>query len=131
VVTGSDDRPAARAGSDPGPFVRPYTIIGATGGRIRSWHTHLELETLVLTSLLGETAAANLGFERRSIVRLCRDVQSIGEISVHLRLPLGVAKALVGDLADDGLVTVHGSAGDGDTTDPALLRRILDGLQRM
>jgi hypothetical protein len=130
VVTRRDDARGLGAGSDPGPFVRPYTITGAAGGRVRSWHADLELETLVVTSLLGEVAT-NLGFERRSIVRLCRDVQSVAEISARLELPLGVAKALVGDLADEGFLEVYGPAQAGDRADPTLLRRILDGLQRM
>lgn len=128
-MTRSNDRPDVGAGSDPGPFVRPYTITGATGGRVRSWHPDLEPETLVVTSVLGEMAG--LGFERRSIVRLCRDAQSVAEIAARLGLPLGVTKALVGDLADEGFVGLHGSAGAGDRTDPALLRRVLDGLQQM
>ena len=130
MVTSSHDPPAAGAGSDPGPFVRPYTITGAAGGRIRSWHADLGLEALVVTSLLGEMAT-NLGFERRSIVRLCRDVQSIAEISVRLQLPLGVTRALVGDLADEGLVAVYGSAQAADPPDLALLQRVLDGLHRI
>jgi hypothetical protein len=130
VVTLSDDRPGMGAGSDPGPLVRPYTIAGATGGRIRSWHADLGLETLVLTSSLGEMST-HLGFERRSIVRLCRDVQSIAEIAVRLQLPLGVTRALVGDLAEEGLVTVHGSAQAADQPDLALLKRVLDGLHRI
>jgi len=75
--------------------------------------------------------ASNLGFERRSIVRLCRDVQSIAEISVRLQLPLGVTRALVGDLADEGLVAVYGSAQAADPPDLALLQRVLDGLHRI
>jgi Protein of unknown function (DUF742) len=130
VVTLGDDRRGSGAGSDPGPFVRPYTITGAAGGRIRSWHADLGLEALVVTSLLGEMAT-NLGFERRSIVRLCRDVQSIAEISVRLQLPLGVTRALVGDLADEGLVAVYGSAQAADPPDLALLQRVLDGLHRI
>ena len=130
MVTRRNDAHGVGAGSDPGPFVRPYTITGAAGGRVRSWHADLELETLVVTSLLGEVAT-NLGFERRSIVRLCRDVQSVAEISARLQLPLGVAKALVGDLADEGFVEVSGPAQAGDRADMTLLRRILDGLQQM
>jgi hypothetical protein len=72
--------------------------------------------------------ASNLGFERRSIVRLCRDVQSIAEISMRLQLPLGVTRALVGDLADEGLVTVYGSAQAADQPDLGLLQRVLDRL---
>jgi hypothetical protein len=127
VVTLGDDRRATGAASDPGPFVRPYTITGTAGGRIRSWHADLGLEALVVTSMLGEMAS-NLGFERRSIVRLCRDVQSIAEISMRLQLPLGVTRALVGDLADEGLVTVYGSAQAADQPDLGLLQRVLDRL---
>ena len=130
MVTRGDDPRGLGAGSDPGPFVRPYTITGAAGGRVRSWHADLELETLVITSLLGEMAT-NLSFERRSIVWLCRDVQSIAEISARLQLPLGVTRALVGDLADERLVDVHGSAQGGDHPDLALLKRVLDGLHRI
>lgn len=118
------------AGGDPGPFARPYTITAVGGGRIRSWHAELGFETLVVASWPGELAT-NLGFERRSIVRLCREMQSIAEISMRLRLPLGVTRALVGDLADDGLVTVHGPAQAADEPDLALLRRVPDGLQRI
>ena len=129
-MTRSDDPAEVGAASDPGPFVRPYTITGATGSRVRSWHPDLDLETLVVTSVLGEMAGG-LGFERRLIVRLCRDAQSVAEIASRLRLPIGVTKALVGDLADEGFVRLHGLAGAGDRTDPALLRRVLDGLQQI
>jgi Protein of unknown function (DUF742) len=129
-VTRQDDRGGTGVAGDPGPLVRPYTITGAGGGRVRSWHADLALETLVVTSLLGETAS-DLGFERRSIVRLCRQVQSIGEIAVRLQLPLGVTRALVGDLADEGLVEVHGAAQDGGQPALTVLRRVLDGLRRI
>lgn len=58
-------------------------------------------------------------------------MQSIAEISVRLRLPVGVARALVGDLADEGLVTVYGPAQAADEPDRALLQRVLDGLHRI
>jgi hypothetical protein len=132
VVTREDDPDDVEAGEDPGPFVRPYTITGVTGGLIRSWHTHLPLETLVITSSSGAAAATqHLGFERRWIVLLCRDIQSIAEISARLELPLGVARALVGDLAEEGLVEMHGPAHEGEQPGLALLRRVLDGLHRI
>ena len=84
----------------------------------------------MVTSLLGEIAT-NLGFERRAIVRLCQDVQSIAEISARLEVPLGVMRALVGDLADEGLVKLYGPARNGDQSDLALLQRVLDGLHRI
>jgi hypothetical protein len=57
----------------------------------------------------------------------CRRRQSVAEVSALLSLPLGVVRVLVGDMADEGLVRVHGPAGDGRGPDPALLQRVLDG----
>jgi Protein of unknown function (DUF742) len=109
-------------------LVRAYAV---TRGRTHSQHYDLELETLVSTTTRGEASASSLDFERRSIVLLCRDVLSIAEIAARLDRPLGVAKVLVGDMADDLLVIVHRQAGSGVRTDLALLERVLDGLRAM
>jgi len=111
----------------PGPVVRPYAI---TGGRARPRHDDLEVEALVSTTSLGELNP-NLSYERRAIARLCRDVQSVAEISARLELPLGVARVLVGDMSDDGMVTVHRPAQIGDRPDLALLERVLYGLRNI
>lgn len=109
-------------------LVRAYAV---TRGRTDSQHYDLELETLVSTTSRGEASAPSLDFERRSIVLLCRDVLSIAEIAARLDRPLGVAKVLVGDMADDLLVIVHRQASSGGRTDLALLERVLDGLRAM
>ena len=114
-------------GQTPGPVVRPYAI---TGGRARPRHDDLEVETLVSTTSLGELSP-NLSYERRAVARLCRDVQSVAEISARLSLPLGVARVLVGDMADEGMVTVHRPAQIGDRPDLALLERVLYGLRNI
>jgi hypothetical protein len=110
-----------------GPVVRPYAI---TGGRARPRHEDLEVEALVSTTSLGELSP-NLSYERRAVARLCHDVQSIAEISARLDLPLGVARVLVADMADEGMVAVHRPAQIGDRPDLALLERVLYGLKRM
>ena len=111
---------------EPGRLVRPYAM---TGGRTRPAHDDdLELETLVSTTSQGETSLT-LGLERRSIALLCRDILSIAEISARLDLPLGVVRVLVGDMAEEGLVTVHRPATVGDRPDLALLERVLYGLR--
>jgi hypothetical protein len=117
---------------EPGPVVRPYTM---TGGRVHARHgkpgdVDLELEALVSTSSLGQVAS-DLNFERRSIVQLCSDVQSIAEISARLDLPLGVARVLVGDMAGEGLVDVHRPSRDGERPGIDVLERVLEGLQRI
>jgi hypothetical protein len=105
--------------------VRPYAV---TRGRTRPSGEDLELEALVSTTVLGE-AARSLSPERHSIALLCRDVLSIAEISARLSLPLGVARVLVGDMADEGLVQVHRPNQVGDRPDIVLLERVLYGLR--
>jgi hypothetical protein len=110
-----------------GPVVRPYAI---TGGRARPRHEDLEVEALVSTTSVGELSP-NLSYERRTLARLCRDVQSIAEISARMEVPLGVARVLVADMADEGLVTIHRPAQIGDRPDLALLERVLFGLRNI
>ena len=114
---------------NPGRLVRPYTL---TGGRTRpsqADHADLELEALVSTTSLGESAGLSLNAEQQSIAMLCRDVLSVAEVSARLDIPLGVARVLVADMADEGLVIVHRPASPGDRPDLALLERVLYGLR--
>ena len=111
---------------NPGRLVRPYTL---TGGRTRPSHSDLELEALVSTTSLGESADLSHSSEQQSIALLCRDVLSVAEVSARLDLPLGVARILVADMADEGLVILHRPASPGDRPDLALLERVLYGLR--
>jgi Protein of unknown function (DUF742) len=111
---------------EPGRLVRPYYM---TGGRTRPAHEDLELETLVATTALGATSTRVTGVERRAIVSLCRDLLSIAEVSARLDLPLGVARVLIGDMADQGFLILHRPTTVGDRPDLALLQRVLYGLQ--
>jgi hypothetical protein len=115
-VTGSEH--------EPGPVVRPYAI---TGGRTRSQQAY-PLEALVLTSAVGQDAGARSP-EALAICELCTKSRSIAEIAAHLRVPIGVVRVLVGDLAGDGLVLVH--EGSADAPDNQLLERVLNGLRRL
>jgi hypothetical protein len=109
-----------------GRLVRPYTL---TGGRTRPSHADLELEALVSTTSLGESADLSLSYEQQTIAMLCRDVLSVAEVSARLDIPIGVARVLVADMADEGLVIVHRPASPGDRPDLALLERVLYGLR--
>jgi hypothetical protein len=115
--------------SGPGRVVRPYAM---TGGRTRSAHDdELEVEALVSTTAAGEAAAPVLNIDWRSIALLCRDVLSVAEISARLDVPLGVARVLIGDMADEGFVLVHRPQRAGDRPDLALLERVLYGLREI
>ncbi|MXM68812.1 DUF742 domain-containing protein [Streptomyces sp. HUCO-GS316] len=134
-VRGGDRKPAR---------VRPYSL---TGGRTRFGHVLL-VETLV-ASTAGTVAALEAPPERkeltagsltnrvmpemRAIVELCRRMRTVAEIAALLRMPLGVVRVLLSDLADQGKIRVYGT-GTGHGTgrpDRALLERVLSGLRRL
>jgi hypothetical protein len=111
------------------PFVRPYAV---TLGRTRpAGDETLEIETLVSTTSLGSSADGTLALERRSIARLCQDILSIAEIAARLGVPIGIARVLVGDMAEEGYVAVHRPTSPSDRPDLALLERVLYGLREI
>jgi hypothetical protein len=113
---------------DAGPVVRPYAV---TGGRTRPTNRALELVALVTTTPHGRLVTPPLDPEQRAISLLCQRVQSIVEISARLNLPIGVARVLVGDMLDAGLVIVHRPAQPTDRPSLALIEKVLDGLQAL
>ncbi len=114
-------------GGPPGPVVRPYAM---TGGRTRSRY-ELAIEALVITTQYGEERAIGLSIEQQSIAAMCRQVRSVAEIAAGLRVPLGVARVLVGDMADEGFVRVHQQPDRDEAPDLALLERVLSGLRKL
>lgn len=115
--------------------VRPYAL---TGGRTRFGHV-LFVETFV-ASIDGQepnfvlTAgrwADRVMPEMRAIVELCRRMRSVAEISALLRMPLGVVRVLLSDLADQGRIRVYGTGHGPGSPDRALLERVLGGLRRL
>ncbi|MEU7470252.1 DUF742 domain-containing protein [Streptomyces sp. NPDC044984] len=130
-VRGGDRKPAR---------VRPYSL---TGGRTRFGHV------LLVETFVGATAALEAAEERkeltngnltsrvmpemRAIVELCRRMRTVAEIAALLKMPLGVVRVLLSDLADQGKIRVYGT-GTGHGTgrpDRALLERVLSGLRRL
>jgi hypothetical protein len=107
-------------------LVRPYAL---TGGRTRSGGADLAIEALVVTSAKGRQAGEQLQLERRTIARLCLDPISVAEVSAHLGVPLGVARVLVTDMSDQGLVDVH--QGQAERPNQALLERVLRGISEL
>ena len=108
-----------------GRILRPYAI---TGGRTRT-RSHFALEALVVTSV-DDPARGRLAFERRTVADLAITPISVAEISAHLQVPLGVARVIVGDMADEGLVRVHQPRAEG-RPDVALLERVLNGIRAL
>lgn len=108
--------------------VRPYTW---TGGRTRPVQD-LALETLVFTSDEGRDVTAICSAEHAAIAELCAEVRSVAEVAALLALPLGVARVLLADMIDTGLVNVHrNTLGLDSAPDLSLLERVLAGLHRL
>jgi hypothetical protein len=106
--------------------VRPYAI---TGGRTRA-ATEVPIEAIVYRTPRGDAATTGLSLERGQILKLLTSPQSAAEISARLRLPLGVARVVLGDLVDEGYVALNTRSASG-RPDLRLLERVLDGLQAL
>ncbi|MGW1374312.1 DUF742 domain-containing protein [Streptomyces sp. NPDC002446] len=127
-IRGGDRKPAR---------VRPYSL---TGGRTRFGHVLL-VETFVaaleapeerreLASTEGRWVERVMP-EMRAIVELCRRMRSVAEISALLKMPLGVVRVLLSDLADQGKIRVYGTGHGTGRPNRALLERVLGGLHRL
>ncbi|MBE1600225.1 MULTISPECIES: DUF742 domain-containing protein [Streptomyces] len=135
-VRGGDRKPAR---------VRPYSL---TGGRTRFGHVLL-VETFVavleapaerrelpggtahMLSSGGGSTHSKVMPEMRAIVELCRRMRTVAEISALLKMPLGVVRVLLSDLADQGKIRVYGTGHGPGQPDRALLERVLSGLRRL
>ncbi|MEV5956657.1 DUF742 domain-containing protein [Streptomyces sp. NPDC051987] len=127
-VRGGDRKPAR---------VRPYSL---TGGRTRFGHVLL-VETFVAAleapeerkELTNGSLSTRVMPEMQAIVELCRRMRTVAEIAALLKMPLGVVRVLLSDLADQGKIRVYGTGtGHGvGRPDRALLERVLSGLRRL
>lgn len=119
---GEQDEPASAV-------VRPYAW---TGGRTRS-ELVLELETLVSTSRYAKGESRRMQEEHFAIARMCVQPRSIAEIAALLSTPLSVARVLVGDMAELGLVEVSTNPTSDGASLPSidLMDRVLAGLRRL
>ncbi|MDF3289425.1 MULTISPECIES: DUF742 domain-containing protein [Streptomyces] len=125
-VRGADRKPSR---------VRPYAL---TGGRTRFGHVLL-VETFVATidapeerpQLTSGGIATAVMPELRAIVELCRRMRSVAEISALLRIPLGVVRVLLSDLADQGKIRVYGAGQGPVQPNRALVERVLSGLRKL
>jgi hypothetical protein len=109
---------------------RVVPIYAFTGGRTRAAGQDLPLEAVVTATGLSLASGGVLQMESRAIVEMCARPKSLAEIGAALRVPVGVARVLVGDLANGGYLEVHlprtaGGGGPGH----AILGRLLDGLR--
>jgi Protein of unknown function (DUF742) len=139
---GRDDWPPAGAGGQHGflngkrsagvdgpesSLVRPYAV---TGGRTKPRY-QLQIEAMVAASHYEARDLSVLSPECQAILGFCRDWRSVAEISAVLRMPLGVARVLIADMAVEGLVRVHQLDHAQGRPDLNLLERVLSGLRKL
>ncbi|GAB2978171.1 DUF742 domain-containing protein [Amycolatopsis acidiphila] len=111
-----------------GPRVRPYVL---TKGRTQSTY-ELALETMVNLRADARWAGSALNSEYQPVRALCLQPVSVAEVAANLSIPLGVARVLLSDMAELGLLHIHGTERTAEGRPPmALMRRVLDGLQRL
>jgi hypothetical protein len=130
-------RPAGQGRRDPFPgraaddagssLVRPYAV---TMGRTRP-RTQLAIEAMVAAAHYEARDLSVLSPECQAILGFCRDWRSVAEISAVLRMPLGVARILIADMAVEGLVRIHQLDHAQGRPDLNLLERVLSGLRKL
>jgi hypothetical protein len=108
-------------------LVRPYAV---TGGRTKP-RTQLQIEAMVAASHYEARDLSVLSPECQAILGFCRDWRSVAEVSAVLRMPLGVARVLIADMAMEGLVRVHQLDHAQGRPDINLLERVLSGLRKL
>jgi len=127
----------AERGDEPtGALVRPYAV---TRGRTRP-RMEIALEALVETTVRGRNSAGQnttgQGREQQYIASLCDGrLQSLAEVAARMKLPLGVARVLIADMAAEGLVAVYEptsfDSNNNDAVGTELLERVLSGLRKL
>ena len=100
-------------------MVRPFAMVS---GRT---HATLALESQVRTTDAGQQVAATLRYELGDVVRLCQEPRSVAEVAALLRLPLAVARIIVADGQDSGLLIVSRTS---DPRSTAFLEEVLHAL---
>jgi hypothetical protein len=118
------------SGDDPrGELVRPYAV---TRGRTEPTRD-IAIEAILVTTARGAQEAPYAGRHKYLIAQLCgQRPLSLAEISSHLRVPIGVTRVLVADMAAEGMVTVYQqSENESGAERMEMLERILGALQRL
>lgn len=112
---------------DAGPVVRPYTL---TGGRVRP-SAGLNLVAYVVATGTEPDAARYLTPEHRRILGVAAVPTSVAEVASRLDLALSVVRIMLGDLIEEGLISVHEPADAGDQADTATLEAVIHVLRAL
>ncbi|MDA2813761.1 DUF742 domain-containing protein [Nocardiopsis sp. RSe5-2] len=121
------ERQPPPANNSPSSLVRPYAV---TRGRTKP-KAQLPMEALISATAAARDEMATLTPECQAIGELCKEWRSVAEISALLRIPLGVARVLVADMSEQGLVQIRSSLDSDSRPNVNLLERVLSGLRKL
>ncbi|MDQ0378509.1 DUF742 domain-containing protein [Amycolatopsis thermophila] len=108
--------------------VRPYVL---TKGRTHSAY-ELAIETLVSVRADAKWTGPALNAEYQPVRAIVDSPRSLAEVAARMSIPLGVARVLLSDMAELGLLHIHGIERTAEGRPPLeLMKRVLDGLQRL
>ena len=112
---------------DAGPLVRLYARVGSRTPVLRD---DLELSAIILRDA-DAPEPDGLSADQQAALRLSRKPVALSEIAVHLGLPIGPTRLLLGDLLQAGLIHTRSHAEDNRDSSPAVLQRLLSGLRSL
>jgi hypothetical protein len=114
-----------------GPVVRPYAL---TGGRTDP-AGDMVLDLIAVIAAIGPAPGpaelAKLTPEHRKLLALCRTPGTVADAAADLALPLGVVRVLLGDLIQQGMITVLPRQPARQQATTNLLKEVLDGLRSL
>lgn len=110
---------------DAGPIVRPYALIN---GRTRSSGEGLDL---IATVTATGVPVAGLGPEQEHILHVARSPISVADVAVELDLAVGVVRVLIGDLRDQGLLSVSSPSSAAPRPSERILKEVINGLRAL
>ena len=112
-----------------GPVVRPYAVT--KGRTMPAAGTSLGLIDVVVAAIDAEVPAGlRLSPEHRQILARCSRPITVVDLASDIDLPVGVARVLLSDLSQHGIVRVLATP-RGPVTNERLLRDVLDGLHAL
>lgn len=107
-------------------LIRPYSL---TDGRTRPSRSDLSLTAQVVSVPTVEEPQVDT--ELREILALCVRPVPVAEVSARADLPLGVARILLSDLLDQGLLLVHESGATRERPSLDMMRLVLDRIREL
>lgn len=126
-----DYAPSSLSGEDDAYTVRPYAV---TAGRVSGVASGLAIEALV-SAIDNGKSQKGLTQEKKKILKLAsEDYVSVAELSAHCKLPLGVIRVIIMDMAESEYLSIHTTMPISDDVDDrsgitlSLLESVLDGI---